>query len=110
VIDFDELDDPSCSFTHREPNSEVLEKARKRGERHGTIHKDPETGKKKWWFVIRCPETGELLDVLEEGKDCTPWNSAGDYHGHCGGCTNCLVMQAEHAKLSVGRTKYFPEE
>jgi hypothetical protein len=38
---------------------------------------------------------GELHDIMDLSESCNPY-AGGDYNGHCGGCTACLLMQHRH--------------
>jgi len=60
------------------------------------VKKDPE------WYVIWDPDTGECIEVLDANVSCNPYVGM-DYAGHCGGCDNCMLMQADYGGLKVER-------
>jgi len=48
------------------------------------------------WYIVR--DDDGVQEVME-------YDSCGGYDGRCGGCAECLAMQAEHAGWAVERTK-----
>lgn len=47
------------------------------------------------WYAVWHLETGECLEVIDAEDACIPYAGM-DYTGHCGGCGNCLLMQADY--------------
>jgi len=41
------------------------------------------------------PKTKKVVQTIDLDENCNPY-SGSDYYGHCGGCGNCLAMQASH--------------
>ncbi len=39
---------------------------------------------------------GKVVQTIDLDENCMPYRG-GDYHGHCGGCGNCMGMQATYA-------------
>ena len=56
--------------------------------------------KKHDWVAVLDPETGDCVEMID-GNDCCEPYAGGDYQGHCGGCGNCMLMQAEHGKFKL---------
>lgn len=53
-------------------------------------------------YAVLDPETGECIQVLDGNVSCNPYVGM-DYAGHCGGCDNCMLMQAEHGGCKIKR-------
>ena len=43
---------------------------------------------------------GKVVQTIDIDDNCNPY-AGGDYHGHCGGCGNCMAMQADYAGYTL---------
>ena len=55
------------------------------------------------WYIIRSSDTGEIAGVDPADDSCRPYEP----NDRCGGCGECLMMQAAHSGFDV---EFLPAE
>lgn len=56
-------------------------------------------------YRIYDPDTNECVQELEEDRPCRAQRGLEPMNEACGGCTECLLMQARHAGWIVKESK-----